>query len=47
MRGDLDWIEGKSFLHKYGEALAQVAQRDGGAPSLETFNVRLDGILST
>jgi len=29
------------------EALAQVAQRGGGASSLETPKVRLDGALST
>jgi len=27
--------------------VAQVAQRDGGAPSLQTAKVRLDGALST
>ena len=27
--------------------LANVAQRDGGAPSLQTPNVKLDGALST
>ena len=30
-----------------GRALAQVAQRGGGAPSLQTAKVRLDGALST
>ena len=35
------------FYNKGGEALAQVAQRGGGAPSLQTAKVRLDGALST
>jgi len=35
------------FYNKGGEALAQVAQRCGGAPSLETNKVRLDDALST
>ena len=32
------------FYNKGGEALAQVAQRGGGAPSLQTAKVRLDGL---
>ena len=35
------------FYNKGSEALAQVAQRGGGAPSLDTLKVRLDGALST
>ena len=35
------------FYNKGSEALAQVAQRGGGAPSLQTPKVRLDGALST
>jgi len=35
------------FYSKGGEALAQAAQRGGGAPSLGTPKVRLDGALST
>ena len=35
------------FYSKGSEALEQVAQRGGGAPSLETLKVRLDGALST
>mgnify|MGYP001855051220 CR=1 FL=1 len=34
------------FYNQGGEALAQVAQRGGGVPSLETLKVRLDGALS-
>ena len=30
-----------------GEAVAWVAQRGGGAPSLQTAKVRLDGTVST
>ena len=35
------------FYTRGGEAVAQVAQRGGGAPSLQTAKVRLDGALST
>jgi len=35
------------FYNKGSEALAQVAQRGGGAPSPDTLKVRLDGALST
>ena len=35
------------IYYQGGEALAQVAQRGGGAPSLETLQVRLDWALST
>jgi len=45
-RGDLDWIEERRFGTEGGEAVAQVAQRGGGAPSLQTAKVRLDGALS-
>jgi len=34
------------FNHKSGEALAQVAHREVGVPSLETLTV-IDGALST
>jgi len=33
--------------HKDGEALAQVAQRSCGCPSLAVFKARLDGALSS
>jgi len=35
------------FYSQGGEALAQVAQRGGGAPSLEILKVRLQGAVST
>ena len=34
------------FYDNGSEALAQVAQRGGRCPSLETFKVRMDGALS-
>lgn len=34
------------FYEKDGEALAQVAQKGGGSPSLETFKIRLGEVLS-
>ena len=37
----------KVFGSKGSEAPAQAAQRSGGAPSLETPTVRLDGAVST
>jgi len=37
----------RDFYNKGSEALAQAAQRGGGAPSLQTAKVRLDGALST
>jgi len=44
-RGDLDWVckEG-GFYGKGGEAVAQAAQRGGGAPSLQTAKARLGGL---
>jgi len=35
------------FYDEGGEALAQVAQRGGRCPSLESFQARLDGALRT
>ena len=32
------------ILERCAQALAQVAQRGGGAPSLQTAKVRLDGL---
>ena len=40
-------IREKFFYNQGGEALAQVAQRGGGVPSLGTLKVRLDEALST
>ena len=40
-------IRKKFFYSKGGEALAQVAHGGGGSSSLETFQVRLDQVLST
>ena len=34
------------FYNEGSKAVAQVAQRSGSAPSLETVKVRLDGALS-
>ena len=39
-------IRKKAFYYKDGEALAQVAQRRVGAPSLETLKERLDQAVS-
>ena len=40
-------IRKKFFYTKGSEALAQIARRGGGAPTLETFKVRLEQVLST
>ena len=37
----------KASYDNSGEAVAQVARRGGGAPSLQTAKVRLDGAVST
>jgi len=37
----------KGCYDNSGEAVAQVARRGGGAPSLQTAKVRLDGAVST
>ena len=43
----LDWSQGKVLHTQGGEAAAQAAQRGGGAPSLQTAEVRERGALST
>lgn len=35
-----NWIKGKRFYSRGSEAAAQVAQRGGGSPSLQTPEVR-------
>ena len=46
-RGEIQTGYKEVFYNRSSEALAQVAQRGGGALSLETPKVRLDRALST